>query len=60
MEDARVYGPVISEGTVTLGARARVGLPTMPASVSADRIMLHGGAEVFGSLSARREGATAV
>lgn len=60
MEDSRVYGPVISEGTVTLCERARVGLPTMPASVSADRIMLQDGAEVFGSLSARREGATAV
>lgn len=60
MEDARVYGPVISEGTVTLCDRARVGLPNNPASVSADRIMLHDGAEIFGSLSARREGATAV
>ncbi len=58
-EDARVYGPVISEGTVTLAARARVGLPSMPASVSADRIALHRGAEVFGSLSARIAGSTA-
>jgi len=56
---ARVYGPVISEGTVTLLESARVGLPSMPASVSAERIVLHAGAEVFGSLSARLEGMTA-
>ena len=59
-EDARVHGPVISEGRVTLGPRARVGLPAMPASVSAERIELEDGAEVFGSLSARVLGSTAV
>ncbi len=58
-ERARVYGPVISEGTVTLLESARVGLPSRPASVSAERIVLHAGAEVFGSLSARLEGVTA-
>ncbi len=57
-EGARVYGPVISEGLVTLSEHARVGLPNMPASVSAERIALHQGAEVFGSLSARIEGMT--
>jgi len=51
-EEARVFGPVIGEGRVTLKARARVGLPSMPASISAERIMLHQGADVFGSLSA--------
>ncbi len=56
--DARVYGPVISEGHVTMAERARVGLPSMPASISAERITLHEGAEVFGSLSARLAGAT--
>jgi len=58
-EDARVFGPVIGEGRVTLFARARVGLPSMPASISTERIELHEGAEVFGSLSARLEGRTA-
>jgi predicted acyltransferase (DUF342 family) len=57
-DGSRVYGPVISEGMVTLLAKARVGLPNMPASVSAERIELHQGAEVFGSLSARLEGVT--
>ena len=58
-EDARVHGPVISEGTVQLAARARIGLPSMPASVSAERITLASGVEVFGSLSARLSGSTA-
>lgn len=58
-EEARVFGPVIGEGRVTLFPRARVGLPTMPASISTERIELHEGAEVFGSLSARLEGRTA-
>lgn len=58
VEDACVHGPVISEGCVTLGERARVGLPSMPASVSAERIELEDGAEVFGSLSARVSGST--
>lgn len=58
-EEARVFGPVIGEGSVTLFPRARVGLPTMPASISTERILLHDGSEVFGSLSARLEGRTA-
>jgi predicted acyltransferase (DUF342 family) len=58
-EDARVFGPVIGEGRVTLATRARVGLPSMPASISSERIVLHEGSEVYGSLSARLEGRTA-
>lgn len=59
-EAARVFGPVIGEGSVTLKPQARVGLPSMPASISSERIVLHDGAEVFGSLSARLEGRTAI
>jgi predicted acyltransferase (DUF342 family) len=58
-KEARVFGPVIGEGRVTLDTRARVGLPSRPASISSERIVLHEGSEVYGSLSARLEGRTA-
>ena len=52
----RIQGPVIAEQRVVIEARACVGTPERPATVSAPRIEIAEGALVFGTLWAREQG----
>ena len=51
-----IRGPVIAERSMILQAGTRCGTPQLPTTVSAPRIEVEEGVEVFGTLWAREEG----
>lgn len=57
-EGARSAGPVIAERDITLASGASVGRPDAPSSLTGERVTVHPGSQVFGAISARREGTT--
>ena len=54
--NARVVGPVISEGDVLIGSGALVGLPEANTSISARNILVEVGAVVHGAVWAHEVG----
>jgi cytoskeletal protein CcmA (bactofilin family) len=54
--DARVWGPVISESDVLVGASAEIGLPHAQTTVSAANIIVEDGVTVYGALWAHEIG----
>lgn len=51
-----VRGSIAAERSVTVGGGSWIGGPDAPASVSAEAVVLMGGAQVFGAVTARQEG----
>ena len=58
-EGSRVGAPVIAEGDAIISSGASIGRPDAPSSLTAERITLHNGAQVFGAVSARIGGTSA-
>jgi cytoskeletal protein CcmA (bactofilin family) len=54
--DACVWGPVISEADVLVGANARVGLPQAPTTLTARNVIVEDGVVLHGTLWAREIG----
>ena len=55
-KQARVWGPLVSEGDVLVGSGAVVGLPDAPTTVSANNIIAEDGVTVHGSVWAHEIG----
>ena len=55
-EDARVFGPVVSESDILIGANAVIGLPEAQTTVSACNIIIEGGVVVHGTVWAHEIG----
>lgn len=51
-----IRGSLAAERDATVGAGSWIGGPNLPASVAAERVVLHAGVQVFGAVSARRGG----
>lgn len=56
LEGATVAGPVISETIILVGAQVRLGRHDAPTTVSADSILVEGGAHAHGTVWARNMG----
>jgi hypothetical protein len=56
--DCLVDGPVIAEGEALIRCGASVGRPDRPSTISALRIVIEEGAQLFGALAARAGGTT--